>query len=203
VSSPPDAYAVLAAPARATVRDRGSRFLGVVEPAASESVALAVVDALAAEFPDSTHVCWAFRLGAPARERASDAGEPAGTAGQPILRALRAAQLSDAVVAVVRWYGGTNLGRGGLVRAYGAAAREALDAAPRRMAIPTVVLAAAIAPDRSGLVKRLLRPSVELLAETYDPDQARFWLRVAVRQEAALRSALADAGATLLSEAKA
>src|SRR5262249_19790198 len=102
------------------------------------------------------------------------------------------------VVAVVRWYGGTNLGRGGLVRAYGAAAKEALAAAPRRLALPTVELDVSLPVERSGLVKRLLRPpAVELAFEDYEGDRARLRLRVPRREESALREALADAGAAV------
>jgi putative IMPACT (imprinted ancient) family translation regulator len=68
--------------------------------------------------------------------RANDAGEPSGSAGVPILGALDAAEVTDAVVVVTRWFGGTKLGVGGLVRAYGEAAALALDAAPRRLGLP-------------------------------------------------------------------
>jgi hypothetical protein len=76
--------------------------------------------AIEAAHRDASHCCWAWRLGAPPRERCSDAGEPGGTAGPPILRALQTAELADALLVVVRWFGGTKLGKGGLVRAYGA-----------------------------------------------------------------------------------
>ena len=75
----------------------------------------------AASYPTPPHHCWAWRLGAPPRERSSDAGEPAGTAGVPMLQVLRGAGLSDVLAVVVRWFGGTKLGKGGLARAYAAA----------------------------------------------------------------------------------
>ena len=67
------------------------------------------------------------RVGSPAVEGRSDAGEPAGTAGTPMLQVLRGAELSDVLAVVVRWYGGVKLGKGGLARAYAGAVREALD----------------------------------------------------------------------------
>ena len=106
-------------------RDRGSRFVAHVAPARSEQGALDVVEAVRATHRDATHVVWALRL-ADGPERSSDDGEPAGTSGPPVLRRLAAAELVDVVCTVTRWYGGTNLGRGGLVRAYGAAASAAL-----------------------------------------------------------------------------
>lgn len=75
---------------------------------------------------DATHHCWAFRLLAGHRARSSDAGEPSGTAGRPILAAIEGADLHDAGVVVVRWYGGIKLGTGGLSRAYRDTAAEAL-----------------------------------------------------------------------------
>ncbi|HEX7831781.1 MAG TPA: YigZ family protein, partial [Thermoanaerobaculia bacterium] len=75
---------------------------------------------------DATHHCWAFRLFNDARSRSSDAGEPSGTAGKPILAAIEGASLHDLGVIVVRWYGGIKLGTGGLSRAYRDTAAEAL-----------------------------------------------------------------------------
>lgn len=111
--------------AEAEVRDRGSRFLARVAPAGSEVEAKRFRDEVKAEFHGATHHVWAFR-GADGLERWDDDGEPAGTAGRPILVAVRSAGLSDIVVVVTRWFGGTKLGTGGLARAYGAATDDAL-----------------------------------------------------------------------------
>jgi len=195
-----DRHQALAGDARAEVSDRGSRFLARVVGVADEAAAGRALAEIEREYSDATHVCWAWRLGVPERERSSDAGEPGGTAGQPILRALQSAGITDALVAVARWYGGTKLGRGGLVRAYGAAARAALAAAPRRLVVETVVLAVEIALARAGAVKRLLRPPhIELLDETYST-RARLELRAEVAYAPALRSALADLGATVTAD---
>ncbi|MBN2171508.1 MAG: YigZ family protein [Candidatus Krumholzibacteriota bacterium] len=157
----PDAYAVLADPARAELRVKGSRFLALAIPVRDEAAATVGRDAVAREHPDATHHCWALRLGHPdaPRERHADAGEPAGSAGPPIARALVAAGLSDLIVIVVRWFGGTKLGVGGLIRAYGEAARLALEAAPRAERLRAATLAGTFpyeleAPLR-GLLARL------------------------------------------------
>ncbi len=188
---------MLAGGGRAEVSDRGSRFLALVVEAGDEAQASHKLRAIEAEHADATHVCWAWRLGEPARERSSDAGEPGGTAGLPILRALQGSGLTDALVAVVRWYGGTNLGRGGLVRAYGRAARTALSAAPRRTVVATIDLVVDIPLARAGTVKRFVRPpAVELVHESYG-ERARLVLRVQTPHAAAVRAALADLGAAV------
>ncbi len=110
-------------------RVKGSRFVAEAAPAGDEPAALAIVERLRAATPDATHHCWAFRL-EDGRARCDDDGEPRDSAGAPILRHLQGAGLADVVVVVTRWFGGTKLGRGGLVRAYGAAAAAVLADAP-------------------------------------------------------------------------
>lgn len=187
-------YLAPAAPAAAEVRDRGSRFLARILPCRDEAAAREALAAAVRERPDATHHCYAWRLGEPARERAADAGEPAGTAGVPILRALQGARVSDALVVVTRWFGGTKLGKGGLARAYAQAAREAIAAAPLAPRVPADDLVVEAPFERLGAVRRLLAPpAVELLAESYG-ERARLVLRVARVRRAELEAALADLG---------
>jgi uncharacterized YigZ family protein len=130
---PADAYTTLAGDGEAEIRVQRSRFVAYVAAARDEAAARARVDAAAQRHHDARHVCWAARFGADAaRELRVDAGEPAGTAGPPILAALRQAGLTDCIAVVVRYFGGVKLGTGGLARAYGEAAAAALAAAPRR-----------------------------------------------------------------------
>jgi len=188
------AYTAPAGEARAEIREKGSRFLAVVGPAADETAAKGALAGLEREFPDATHHCWARRLGSPPRERSSDAGEPAGTAGVPILQVLRGAGLSDVMAVVVRWFGGTKLGKGGLARAYAAAVREALPGLPLAARVPTGRIAVEIPYEKVGAVKRLLRPpEVELEAEEYGAS-ARLVLAVHEDRLAAVGEALADLG---------
>jgi putative IMPACT (imprinted ancient) family translation regulator len=121
-----DAVRVPVNRAEAEVRDRGSRFLSRAGPASSEADARRCRDEQRTEFHGATHHVWAY-LGSEGLERWDDDGEPAGTGGRPILAAIKSAGLSNTVVVVTRWFGGTKLGTGGLARAYGAAAGEALD----------------------------------------------------------------------------
>jgi len=191
------AYPTPAGTAEAEIKEKGSRFLAVIGPAADEEAAKGALAALERQYPDATHHCWAWRVGAPPRERSSDAGEPAGTAGMPILHVLRGAGLSDAVAVVVRWFGGTKLGKGGLARAYSAAARAALGALPVLTRVPTVQLVLNVPYERVGAVKRLIHPpQVELAAEEYC-NEARLVLAVHEERQAGLREALADLGIAL------
>jgi uncharacterized YigZ family protein len=187
-------YRAPLAESRAEIREKGSVFLAAVGPAADEAAAKAHLLRLEKEFPDATHHCWAWRLGAPPRERGADAGEPAGTAGAPILQVLRGAGLSDVMAVVVRWFGGTRLGKGGLARAYAGATREALQGLLLVDRAPTARLAVEIPYEKVGAVKRLLRPpEIELAGEEYGA-AARLVLVVHEEREEALREALAELG---------
>jgi uncharacterized YigZ family protein len=187
-------YLAPARPAQAEIRERGSRFLAVVSPAVDETDAGRFLAALAKRFADATHRCWAWRVGDPPRERSSDAGEPAGTAGFPILQTLRGAGLSDTVAVVVRWFGGTKLGKGGLARAYAAATHAALEGLTTLRRVPTSLLTLEVPYERVGAVKRLVHPpEVELFEEQYG-ERARMVLSVHRELRANLEAALADLG---------
>ena len=119
----------------------------------------------------------------------------------PILQVLRGAGLSDVMAVVVRWFGGTKLGKGGLARAYAGAAREALRGLPVVARVPTVRIAVEVPYERVGAVKRLLRPpEIELDGEEYGA-AARLVLAVHEERLGALREALAELGVRESSEA--
>jgi len=106
---------------------KGSRFISDIFPVISKKDIEDKLDEIRKEFYDATHHCYAFRLGIHAENiRAADDGEPAGTAGKPILLALSSKELTNALLVVTRYYGGTNLGTGGLSRAYGESAQLAV-----------------------------------------------------------------------------
>ncbi|MFT4009291.1 MAG: YigZ family protein [Nocardioidaceae bacterium] len=125
-----DCYLTVAGDGFAEIEEKRSRFLAYVSQVATETEARAVVDRLRKQHWDARHHCTAFRLGPRGDiERSNDDGEPAGTAGAPMLEVVRGAGVSDVLVVVVRYFGGTLLGAGGLVRAYSSAARAGLDEA--------------------------------------------------------------------------
>jgi len=120
-------YLTISKDGRGFVREKASRFMGFAFPIADEEDLARRVRTIAKEHHASRHVCWARVLGERGENhRANDAGEPNGTAGKPILRRLQAADLTFSAVVVVRYFGGTLLGKGGLVQAYGEAAQLAL-----------------------------------------------------------------------------
>ena len=120
-------YLTVARDAEAEIEVKRSRFLCTIARVDTEDAARAAVERLRKQHWDARHHCSAFRLH-PDVERSSDDGEPAGTAGAPMLDVLRGRDVSDVVAVVTRWFGGTLLGAGGLVRAYGDAVRAGIDA---------------------------------------------------------------------------
>ncbi|MBD9238527.1 MAG: YigZ family protein [Alistipes onderdonkii] len=127
---PEDSYLTIAAPAEASSRERSSKFLAYAYPVQDEGQIREILDALRKRYYDATHHCYAWRLG-PGGEhfRANDDGEPSGTAGRPILGQLLANSLTDCLVVVVRYFGGTKLGVPGLIAAYRESAAAAIGAA--------------------------------------------------------------------------
>ena len=106
---------------------KGSRFIALVTRVRDVDDARAKLDEVRARHADATHNCWAYRIGA--ELRGSDDGEPGGTAGRPMLEVFQKRELDFVLGVVTRYYGGTKLGAGGLVRAYGGGLAKALDAA--------------------------------------------------------------------------
>lgn len=125
-----DSYKTIEAPAEGIFRDRGSKFIGYVYPIQSEEDIKSIVQNLKAEHPKARHHCWAMRLSSDRSVfRINDDGEPSGTAGRPILNTLLSYDLTQILIVVVRYFGGTLLGVPGLINAYKTAAAEAILAA--------------------------------------------------------------------------
>lgn len=173
---------------------KGSRFITTVAPAASAAEVTAFLDELREEFRDATHNCWAFRLGDdPQAFRYSDDGEPSGTAGRPILAEIDGRRLADVAVVVTRYYGGTKLGTGGLLRAYSAAASETLDRARivERLVVESVVLR--FDYGRTGPVQGVLSAfDLEPVRADYGAE-VRMELAVPIARVEAVRDALVEA----------
>jgi uncharacterized YigZ family protein len=123
-----DEYKTIAKPSQGFFRDKGSRFLSFAFPAASEQEVKQHLELLRKQYYDATHHCYAYVLGFDkSAYRVNDDGEPSGTAGRPIYGQLLSADLTNTLIVVVRYYGGTNLGVPGLIHAYKTAASEALN----------------------------------------------------------------------------
>ena len=125
----PDFYTIPAGAADGEFRDRGSKFLAVLRHVRTEEEALAVQEECRKAHPKCNHHCYAYRLGpGQDRWRANDDGEPSGTAGKPILGQIDKAGISDVMIVVSRYFGGTKLGTSGLINAYREAALAAIEA---------------------------------------------------------------------------
>lgn len=125
-----DTYKTIVGPSEGLYKDKGSKFLAFAAPVQTAEEAMAFVEKIRKEYHDARHVCYAYMLGYERNTfRANDDGEPSGTAGKPILGQINSANLTNIVVAVVRYFGGILLGTSGLIVAYKTAAAEAINAA--------------------------------------------------------------------------
>jgi uncharacterized YigZ family protein len=125
-----DTYKTITGPTEGVYRDRGSKFIGYAYPVISEDVVKGILLNLRSEHAKARHFCWALRL-SPDRSifRIQDDGEPSGTAGRPILNTMLSADITNVLIVVVRYFGGTLLGVPGLINAYKTAALAAINAA--------------------------------------------------------------------------
>ncbi|OFS73821.1 IMPACT family protein [Trueperella sp. HMSC08B05] len=167
----------LTRPGRAEIEIKRSRFIALSRPAASVEEARALLADARAEFPDARHHCSAYVVSVPSAQpilHSSDDGEPSGTAGRPMLDVLTGNELMDVAVVVVRYFGGTLLGTGGLVRAYSDAVREVLSGEPvtRRITRPLMRVTAMHAT--AGKLEADLRGrGFDVVGTEYGPTRAR------------------------------
>ncbi|MES2521401.1 MAG: YigZ family protein [Gemmatimonadota bacterium] len=173
-----------------------SRFICTVAPAGSVEEAQAFVKRMNAEFADATHNCWAYVIGPPGstdRVGISDDGEPHGTAGRPMLTVLLHSGVGDVVAVVTRYYGGTKLGTGGLVKAYGGAVQLAVEGMERAPRVDWVGLEIVVSYASIGALQQIWPAcEVDVLEEIYEAD-ARFRVRVPEERVGELRAAVMDA----------
>ena len=173
-----------------------SRFICTLARVTSPAEAQSLIRELNAEFADATHNCWAYVIGSPgstSRVGMSDAGEPHGTAGRPMLTVLLHSGVGDIAAVVTRYYGGTKLGTGGLVKAYSGAVQRALATLPVTERIDYVELTVVLGYPSIDAVQQLLPlHEAEVLTESYGAEVS-YLLRVPGAAAEALRSALLDA----------
>ena len=184
-------YRTIARDCEAEIEVKRSRFLCTLARVEEEAQARAVVERLRKQHWDARHHCSAFVLGPGGDlERSSDDGEPAGTAGAPMLEVLRGHGVSDVVAVVTRWFGGTLLGAGGLVRAYGDAVRAGLDVAGTLTRRLVHEYGVEVDHADAGRVENELRTrGVQVLGADYG---AAVTLRVGVADETSLAPLLAE-----------
>ncbi len=193
---PPSRYPVPARAHRVEEEIRRSRFITTIAPAASVDEAAALIGRVSDEFVGATHNCWAYVVGPPGstdRIGMSDAGEPHGTAGRPMLAALLHSGIGDVVAVVTRYFGGTKLGTGGLVRAYGGCVQHALATLPLSERVDLVTLDLAVDYPRVAAVQQLLaRFEVQVVSQQFTTE-VRFEMRLPEANAAQFRAAVLDA----------
>ncbi len=181
-----DTYLTLAAPAEGAYREKGSRFLAFAAPVRTEGEVKELLERLKKEYYDARHHCYAYVLGpAGTQYRANDAGEPNHSAGDPILGQIRSRGLTDVIVVVVRYFGGTKLGVSGLINAYRTAAAQALDAAPAVQKTVRVGLSLHFAyPATNAVMKVVKEYDLEVTRQTFHTDcHLEVWVRQAHADE--------------------
>lgn len=165
-------YQTIKALSEGFYKEKGSKFLAFAVPVQSEEEVKAFIAQKRKEHHLAVHVCSAFRLGADKKlYRASDDGEPSNSAGPPILGQIQAFDLTNILIAVVRYYGGTNLGVGGLISAYRTAAKEALEAAQIVKKEEEIQFSIQFPYDKLYLVMDLLKKAnVEIVQQSLDSE---------------------------------
>jgi len=125
-----DEYLTLKNRSTGIYKDRGSKFIAIASPVGSVGEAMAAIEEIRKEYHDARHHCYAYMIGPGYKTwRVNDDGEPSGSAGNPILGQIKSFSITDVVIVVVRYFGGTLLGVGGLINAYRSASRDALTSA--------------------------------------------------------------------------
>lgn len=164
----PDYYYTIESKQRAELKIEKSRFLATVFSVSSVGEAKEALDSVKVEFHDARHNCFAYRIGPRGMEfRAADDGEPSGTGGKPILFAIKKYEFSDIIVVVTRYFGGKKLGKGGLARAYGDTAEEALKlCTPKKIDI-TRRVRVFCTYEEINIIKRLLDEYAVSYEEVY------------------------------------
>jgi uncharacterized YigZ family protein len=183
-----DTYKTIKATAQGIYREKGSKFLAFAQPVSSEDQAKAMLETYRRQFHDAHHHCFAWAIG-PTRElqRMNDDGEPYGTAGKPIFGQILSFGLTNLSVVVVRYFGGTKLGAGGLVSAYKAAAREALGSAAIITKTINEVFEVVFGYPETNEVMRVISDNDMKILESHYTDVCR--LILAIRKKNALLAA--------------
>ncbi|MFB6309465.1 MAG: YigZ family protein [Haloarculaceae archaeon] len=188
-----ESYRTVAGRGRAEFEIRGSEFIGHVRPATTVAAAETFLERVREEYADATHNVPAYRVRSdPFREWASDDGEPSGSAGKPALNVLQQRDIENVAAVVTRYYGGTNLGVGGLARAYSRAVKEGVDDAGVVTERPHETLTVTVAYDDSGSVRSIIE-SADAEFEAEYAERVAFEISTPTEVAADLRERIASA----------
>lgn len=168
----------------AEIIEKKSRFIASVYPVESQEEADQILAQLRKKYWDATHNCFAYQIGERDEiQRCSDDGEPQGTAGKPILDVLKGHEIKNTLIVVTRYFGGTLLGTGGLVRAYGKSAKEGILAAGLIERMRVCLFTLEMTYPLSGKVQYLLNDAGYVIRDTQYTDVVRFIVEVEMGEE--------------------
>ena len=184
-------YVTIAQRAEDDFFERKSQFIGYIAPVSSEEEALAFLAEIRAKHRDARHNCFAYILQNGVK-RASDDGEPQGTAGVPIMEVGEREGLTDVIVVVTRYFGGILLGAGGLVRAYAHAAKLAVDAAQRKVMSPAVLVEMQMDYNQYGRINNVLSKYTAIVQDTAFTDMVTMRILFIERDVEAFRAELTE-----------
>ena len=194
-----DQYKTVVGLAESKFEVKKSRFIGLATAVQSQDAIRDFLNHARQKYPNASHYCYAYKIqvGSEVREYATDAGEPTHSAGPPILSAIKAAGLSNTICVIVRYYGGTNLGVGGLIRAYGGCARGCLVSAKIETRILYRTLRLRVLHNQIGPVLNLCRRlRGDILNVEYD-ENAIVYLQIRQRELNTLKANLQRMAVTI------
>jgi uncharacterized YigZ family protein len=173
---------------------KGSRFIATARRVTSEAEAMALIDEMKKEFHDASHNCFAWKagVGRTQRYRYYDDGEPSGTAGLPILKAIDARGVSNACIVVTRYFGGTKLGTGGLMRAYGKMAADLLRSCEIEKKYFTETVYFTVGFDFVNVVHNIINTFEAEMKDTKYDEVVNFVVEVKASQLQAFKTKLND-----------
>ncbi len=171
-------YITVMGEGQAEIVEKRSRFIANVRPIVSENDAIDYIEKIKKKYWDARHNCYAYQLGEKnGIQRYSDDGEPGGTAGMPILDVLRGRDIKDTIVVVTRYFGGTLLGTGGLVRAYSSAARAGIEAAGLTQRVLHSLIDITVDYTLSGKVQYEIMSKGCIVKDTVYTDKVKFTIQ--------------------------
>lgn len=188
-----DEYKTIQSERRDETKVQGSRFIATVSPVSTRIEADIVVERIRKEFWNATHHCFAYRLGMGNDTfRFNDDGEPNGSAGKPILAAMDKFELTDTIVVVTRYFGGTKLGVGGLIRAYGGSAEQALAKAKKVVRFKTEIVQATFPHSHISNVMHVVSKAGARIVDTLYDEDVHAMLEIRLTKKEELRAALTN-----------
>ena len=192
-TSSTDNYKSVSGPSSGVYRELGSKFISLAFPVTSEEEAKEIIKSIKKEYFDARHHCYAYRIGAEGKIwRTNDDGEPSSSAGRPILGQILSNELSDILILVVRYFGGTKLGIPGLIRSYKSAAADAIGNSVIIIKTATEDLSISFDYEKTEPVMKLVKSSgLQIKKELFDL-RCSLTLQVKVSEMETVRKLLSD-----------